>query len=193
MGKSTVAGAMRRKAVAVIDTDELARQLTQPGAPALAEISKAFGPSVFRADGLLDRAALARMVFNDASARAQLEGILHPAIRAAWLAQADQWRRDNVKLGAVIIPLLFETGAESNFDATVCVACSAATQHVRLMERGWKPGEIAARIAAQWPVEKKIAHSDFVVWTDTPFDAAEAQLGRIIDSAGTLRKTPACA
>jgi dephospho-CoA kinase len=193
MGKSTVGDLLQRHGVATVDTDTVSRQLTHAGQPAVAEITRRFGASVCRPDGSLDRGELARIVFADAAARADLEAILHPAIRARWEAEVEHWRAEGRERGAVIIPLLFETKAENHFDATICVACSPATQRMRLRERGWPPGQISGRIAAQWPVEKKIARSDFVIWTDTAIEFTEAQLLRIIDNSGRPQKTPVCA
>jgi dephospho-CoA kinase len=193
MGKSTIAQLLQARGWAVADTDAIAHQLTQPGQPALREISQAFGPAVFNSDATLNRRELARIVFSDAKARANLEAILHPAIRALWQADVKHWRSEGLARGAVIIPLLFETGAESFFDATICVACSTGAQQNRLRARGWTPEQIAGRLSAQWPVEQKITRSDFVVWTDPPLEAAAAQLERIIDTGGKPQKTPACA
>jgi len=193
MGKSTVAHMLERSGVPVVDTDVLSHRLTEIGQSALAEISAKFGPAVLRADGSLNRKELAQIVFSDDKARASLEAILHPKIRALWEAEVARWRSEGRERGAVVIPLLFETAAEGSFDATICVACSTTTQEKRLRERGWTPEQTARRMAAQWPVEQKIAKSDFVVWTDTALEAAEAQLARIIDSADTRQKTPACA
>lgn len=193
MGKSTVAKLLPPRGVAVADADAIAHQLTQPGQPALSEISQAFGRAVFNSDATLNRRELAGIVFGDAKACAKLEAILHPAIRAVWQAEVARWRSEGLERGAVIIPLLFETGAESFFDATICVACSIATQQSRLRARGWTPEQIAGRLSAQWPVEQKIARADFVVWTDPPLEIAAMQLERIIDSGGRLQKTPACA
>ena len=150
----------------MVDTDELARQLVQPGQPALAEIQAEFGKKVIAPDGRLRRDELARIVFADAAAREKLEAILHPRIGERWLAQIETWRRENRALAVVVIPLLFETRAESHFDKIICVACSAPAQRERLLARGWTPEQIRQRLAAQWPVEQKISRADFVVWTD---------------------------
>jgi dephospho-CoA kinase len=179
MGKSTAAHFLRARGLPVVDTDELARQFVEPGQPALAEIQEAFGKNLVASDGRLRRDELARLVFADAGARATLEKILHPKIRARWRAQIKIWRGENCPLAVVIIPLLFETRAESEFTKLVCVACSAANQHRRLLERGWSPQQIQQRIVAQLPVEQKIARADFIVWTDGALDAHEEQIGRI--------------
>ncbi len=179
MGKSTVAGFLRNRGAQVVDADDLARQLVQPGQPALAEIQAAFGKTIIAPDGRLRRDELARIVFADAAAREKLEAILHPRIGERWLAQIETWRGENRALAVVVIPLLFETRAESHFDKIICVACSAPAQRERLLARGWTPEQIRQRIAAQWPVEQKISRADFVVWTDGAPDAPVQQLERI--------------
>ncbi|MGH7977628.1 MAG: dephospho-CoA kinase [Limisphaerales bacterium] len=181
MGKSTAAELLRVRGAQVVDTDELARELVRPGQPALAEIKKEFGKSIISLAGELNRAELARIVFTDANARKKLEEILHPKIRERWLAQTENWRKENCKLAVVVIPLLFETQAESQFDKIICVACSANSQGERLHARGWTPEQIRQRIAAQMPVEQKIARSDFVVWTEGDLKNNEQQLDCILE------------
>jgi dephospho-CoA kinase len=180
MGKSASGQLLMQQGVAVIDTDDIARRAVEPRQPALAQIQDRFGPAVFLPDGSLDRKQLARRVFAIPSARSDLEAILHPRIRAAWTAEVDTWRKAGRPCGAVIIPLLFETGAERFLDATVCVACSATAQVRRLRERGWDAVQIQQRVEAQWPVEKKIARSDFVVWSGATLEVHAEQLRKII-------------
>jgi dephospho-CoA kinase len=180
MGKTTAAGILRARGVPVVDTDELARQLVQPGEPALAEIKKSFGAGVISSGGELRRDELARLVFADAAARKKLEEILHPKIRERWLAQIEIWRGEKHPLAVVIIPLLFETQAEAQFGKIICIACSAANQQSRLLQRGWTLEQIRQRITAQLPVEQKIARADFVVWTDGEPDLHARQLERIL-------------
>jgi dephospho-CoA kinase len=83
----------------------------------------------------------------------------------------------------VVIPLLFETKAESDFDATICVACSAATQRQRLLDRGWSSEHIEQRLRAQWTADQKMAKADYVIWTEAGLDVHAAQLDRIIRTA----------
>ncbi len=184
MGKSTAGRLLRQQGVAVVDTDDLARQVVEPGQPALVEIRERFGPGVLLPGGRLNRQELARQVFALPAARADLEGLLHPRIRALWIAAAAAWRRDGRACGAVIIPLLFETGAETHFDATLCLACSPAEQGRRLRDRGWDEAQCRQRLEAQWPVERKVALSDYVVWTGTTLEAHEAQLLKIFGRLG---------
>jgi dephospho-CoA kinase len=180
MGKSTAASFLLKNGFPVVDTDDLARELVQPEQPALLEIRRAFGPTVFLADGSLDRGALAQIVFSSSSARHSLESILHPRIRERWLAKMNRWREANLPIGFVVIPLLFETKAETHFDKIICIACSSGQQSQRLSQRGWTPDQIKHRQAAQWPIEKKITPSHYVVWTEGEPAASQEQLRRIV-------------
>ena len=181
MGKSTAAGFFLRLGARVVDTDELARQLVQPGQPALAEIQHQFGPYLVAPDGTLRRDELARLVFASVIARQKLEAILHPRIREAWWAQVELWKAENVPLALVVIPLLFETQAEVHFQKIICVACSPAEQRVRLAARGWSDEQITQRIAAQWPVEQKIARAHHVLWTEGSLDSSAQQVLKVFE------------
>jgi dephospho-CoA kinase len=187
MGKSTVGQLLADRAIPVVDTDLLAREIVEPGQPALAEIQNAFGADMLDSSGRLRRDRLARCVFADPDARHRLEGMLHPRIRQLWLAQAAALRSRNHPCAVIVIPLLFETNAQSEFDATLCVACSSASQHQRLLERGWTPEQIEQRLQAQWPIEKKIAASNYVLWNEA-LDLLPPQLDRVLKTAGYKSK-----
>ena len=182
MGKSTAAGFLGRHGVPIVDTDELARELVQPGQPALDEIQSAFGSRVISPGRELDREKLARIVFADIHARRTVEAILHPRILERWLSRIDTWRAEGRPLAVVVIPLLFETRAECHFNRILCVACSVAAQRERLKARGWTPGQIDQRNAAQMPVEQKIDRADFVIWTEGRLENHSAQIKRVLAS-----------
>jgi dephospho-CoA kinase len=180
MGKSTAAGLLCKRGLPVVDSDVVARQIVEPGQPALADVQRRFGREIVGEDGRLRRDELARRVFADPAARRDLESILHPRIREIWQAQLKSWLDEGKPVAVAVIPLLFETDAQSHFDATICVACSTSTQRRRLRERGWNDAQIDQRNAAQLPVEKKLLLADYAVWTEGPLDVHEAQLRRII-------------
>ncbi len=180
MGKSTSETLLLKRGVPVVDADHIARQLVEPGQPALSEIQALFGPGMVDAEGRLRRSELARQVFGDAGARRRLEGILHPRIRSIWREQVRAWRAEKPARAMVVIPLLFETDAGAEFDAIICVACSAATQTRRLRERGWDSDQMENRIKAQWPAERKMELANYVVWTEGDMETHAAQLERII-------------
>ena len=179
MGKSTAAGFFLQLGARVVDTDELAHELVLPGQLALTEIQDEFGKNIVAADGRLKRDELARLVFSDAGARKKLEAILHPRIRERWQKQIELWRQENVPLAMVVIPLLFETGAETHFDKIICVACSPAAQRERLFARGWNADQIRQRIIAQLPVAQKIAASNYIIWTEGSPAVHRLQVGLI--------------
>lgn len=183
MGKSTVAAMLEHHGVPVVDTDVIARQVVEPGQPALAEIAAAFGQDVLGADGRLRRDEVARRVFADETLRHRLEAITHPRIRAAWHAQVDAWRTSGVAHAVVVIPLLFETAAETEFDTILCVACTAPTQRQRLLARGWNDEQIRQRNAAQWPVEKKMTLADCVIWTEGAIETTAQQVAQFLARA----------
>ena len=190
MGKSTAAAILRERGVAVVDTDDLARQVVEPGEPALIEIQIAFGCDLIGDDGSLKRDQLAALVFSDASARAKLESILHPRIQCLWETQLEVWRAEGRAVAAVVIPLLFETKAESAFDSIICLACSDATQRARLASRGWSPDQIAQRIAAQMPVSEKMSRANHVIWTEGDITTTASQLERIISQGAIKPELP---
>ena len=180
MGKSACARLLQWRGAAVVDTDELARQVVQPGQPALAEIEKTFGANYLNPDGHLNRETLANLVFSDPVARGKLEGILHPRIRNLWSAQLAAWRAEGRRLAVVVIPLLFETNAEGGFDSIFCVACSAATQSQRLLARGWSAEQIQQRLAAQLPIAEKLRRANHVIWTEGGMDVHAQQVYRLV-------------
>ena len=180
MGKSTAGEILYTLGYPVIDTDTIARELAQPGQPALNEIVETFGTDLLSGTGELRRDVLAKIVFADVQARKKLEAILHPRIRDRWQSEVERWRRKNINYGFVIIPLLFETEAAHFFDAVVCLACTSETQQMRLLARGWSEEQIAQRIASQMSVERKISLADYVIWTETTREAHAAQWQRLL-------------
>jgi dephospho-CoA kinase len=179
MGKSTAAELLCRRGIAVVDTDDLARQVVQPGEPALAEILQTFGTHLRDQAGQLNREALAAIIFGDAAARAKLEAMLHPRITELWRQQLQSWRREGRPAAAVIIPLLFETNVEAEFDAVICLACRETTQRARLGARGWSAEQMEQRIAAQLPIAEKMQRAQYVVWSEGTVETLAQQLARI--------------
>jgi len=182
MGKSTIAKMLAKRGISVVDTDELARRVVEPGQPAWNELRAAFGEEIVAQDsgGQIRRDQLARIVFNDLKARRTLENIVHPRIRELWVSEVEKWRMQKQEIGMIVIPLLFETGAEDQFDATICVACSKSTQLKRLISRGWSDSEINRRCRAQLPIEGRMELSEYVIWTEGTLDVSEGQLSRIL-------------
>jgi dephospho-CoA kinase len=164
-GKSHCLRRFASLGVPVIDADVLARDAVAPGTPGLASVVRRFGPQVLGLDGMLDREALARIVFADAGARRDLEAIVHPVVYAAiqdWFSHLDS----QTPFGIADIPLLYETGHAGDFDRVIVAACDVETQLQRVMARdGLTKAEAERRLAAQMPISEKRRKADYVVDT----------------------------
>ncbi|HKC15414.1 MAG TPA: dephospho-CoA kinase [Steroidobacteraceae bacterium] len=146
-GKSTVAALFAELGVPVIDLDLIAREVVAPGTALLEQVFARFGSALRRADGELDRRALRELVFRDSGARRALEALLHPAISAR---AAGQSARARGPYQIVVIPLLAETGAASEYERVLLVDCDEATQRARLAQRdGMSPALVEAALASQ--------------------------------------------
>jgi dephospho-CoA kinase len=160
-GKSAVAAELAARGAIIIDADVLAREVVEPGTPALAAIIDRFGPQVL-SDGQLDRTRLAQIVFADPLARRDLERIVHPAVRA----RAADLERAAGRAAVVVhvIPLLVETGQQEAFDLVVTVDVDHETQIKRLIARnGYTRAEAESRIAAQASREDRRIAADVVL------------------------------
>lgn len=162
-GKSTAARELERLGAVVIDADDVARAVVEPGTPGLAAVVAEFGPGVLRADGSLDRPALARIVFGDDGARSRLEAITHPLV-------ADESARRVRAAGerAIVVhdvPLIVEKGLAGRYDVVVVVGASEEVRMARLIaQRGMTPEDARARIRAQADDGARRAVAD--VWLD---------------------------
>jgi dephospho-CoA kinase len=162
-GKSMVLSMFANLGAEVIDADQLAREVVEPGQPALEEIATAFGRDMLMPDGRLDRGKLARIIFADPVARARLNAITHPRIQER-MATEMALRGSRPGLLIVDIPLLYENDRSDTVESVIVVWVDAKTQLRRLTERdGLTPDEARQRIAAQMPLDEKRARADLVV------------------------------
>jgi dephospho-CoA kinase len=164
-GKSTVTAMLASPSVRVVDADALAREVVEPGTPALAQIVAEFGREVLQAEGRLDRARLGEIVFPDPVKRKRLEAITHPAIRARFekiMADLERAGWDGILIWDAA--LLVESGGNKKMDRLVVVTTDAATQLRRLMARDGGSEEAArARTASQMPLAVKARYADYVI------------------------------
>jgi dephospho-CoA kinase len=158
-GKSTVAAMMRELGCRILDADALARDLTEPGQPALQEIVHAFGKEILGEDGRMDRSRMAHIVFSDASKLAKLNAILHPRVIAEQQRQLAEIARTDLKAVAVVeAALLIEAGYQKFLDRLIVVWCRPEQQIERLTKpsgRAMARDDAERRIASQIPVEEK--------------------------------------
>jgi dephospho-CoA kinase len=177
-GKSAVSALLAEHGAVVIDADLLAREVVRPGTTGLAEVVIAFGPDLVNAEGALDRGALAKRVFGDATALKRLEGIIHPRVRARAAEIEAQAAGDALVVHD--IPLLVETGQADQFDEVVVVDCPPELQMARLTsERGMSAEEAEARVAAQASREQRLAVADHVVNTDGSIEQLREAVDRL--------------
>lgn len=179
-GKSLAASLMRKAGVAVCEADTVAHALMEPGTALFHRLLAEFGPGIRSGAGAIDRRILGDMVFNDSGKRARLNAMVHPAVRseiAQWLAQEEE---AGTAMAAAVIPLLFEAGMATGWDAVICIACSPPLQVARLQARGLDEAACRARISAQMPLEEKRGKSDFTIWNDGSPEELSAQVMRTL-------------
>lgn len=174
-GKSAVSELLGRLGACIVDTDLIARALTQPGGAAIEAIRGEFGEAMIAADGALERGAMRRLVFADAAARMRLEGILHPLIRTqaeAALAAAEG------PYAVLVVPLLVEGSYwQARCDRVAVVDCREATQVERVMRRsGLSESEVRAIMASQAGRAERAALADTLIDNDGAFDALPPQV-----------------
>lgn len=175
-GKSTVARAFALRGVPVLDADEIARELVQPGTPAIGAIVAAFGSELLRG-GQLDRVALRELIFRDDCKRLQLEAILHPLVYRELAFRAGQLSEPYAIL---CIPLLLETGRRDFVDRVLVVDCPVATQIERVMRRdGSSEDTIRCIIARQASREERLAIADDVIVNDGDPAAVDRSVERL--------------
>ncbi len=163
-GKSTVTNRLRTLGAFVIDADEVSREVTAAGAPALQELAAAFGDSVLRADGSFDRAALSDIAFGDPEKLRTLNSILHPRIRARMRKMEAESCASCVIYD---VPLLMETGMDKDMDAVWMVDASESVRLIRLMRRsGLNREQAKARMDAQLSDEEKRRRADVILQND---------------------------
>lgn len=182
-GKSELVRLLREAGESLLDADDVVHELEGPEGEAVSGIVAAFGDGVLSPDGGIDRKKLAAMVFcgdDAATKRRRLEDILFPVVRARM--------RDFA--GICVVPLLFETGWNSDFDVVACVSSREEVQIERMMKfRGYSREEALARIAAQMPLADKIARSDYVVENNGTLEELRAAAGRFLEYLAAVRSS----
>lgn len=186
-GKSTVAERFAARGWPVVDADEVAREVVEPGEPALEALAGRFGAQILRADGSLDRPALARVAFADDTARADLDRLTHPRIaariaeRLATLGAED--REDDGPLIAVVDhPLLIETGQVGRFDEVVVVLAPEEVRVARLTRhRGLDEADVRARMRSQTDDARRRAVATHLIDNDGDLADLEAAIGEVVD------------
>jgi dephospho-CoA kinase len=174
-GKSTVSAALAQRGAVVVDADAITRELQQPGAPVFVAMVERFGPDIVAADGTLDRAGVAGLVFTDDQALADLNAIVHPAVGAE-IARRMLEASNTDQIVILDVPLLVETGRDDMLGMIV-VDCPVDTAVARLVEhRGFDEADARARVARQATREARLAKADLVIDNAGGIDALEPQI-----------------
>jgi dephospho-CoA kinase len=187
-GKSTVAAMLAARGAILVDADAIAREVVEPGSPALDEIAARFGQDVINEDGSLHRKRLGEIVFADREAKRDLEQILHPRIRQIMMGRM----RENEslypdKLVVVDVPLLYESKLESRFSEVMVVYLPRESQLTRLIQRdGLTTEQAERRLSAQLPIDEKKARADYVIDNQGSLSATEEQVETFLRGKGLL-------
>ncbi len=181
-GKSTVSAMLRELGAQVIDADEIAREVVEPGTEALAEIERRF-PDVIAPDGRLDRAKLASRIFASADDRSALNSILHPRIQQAFLNETSALAQRGVRLAIFDAALLIENRVHEKMNGVILVTAPREIQIARLRERnGLTREEAESRLASQMPLEEKARLAQWIIDNSGDLTATRAQVRELWNS-----------
>jgi len=179
-GKSTVAAMLREAGIPVLDADRISREVTAPGGRAYDAVVEVFGRGIVRDDGSIDRKRLGEMVFADASLRARLEAITHPAILESMKEALAGIEREGHRAAVVEAALIHESGRKGLFEAVISVACDRETAISRLSARdGMTREQAEARLRAQMDADRKAGASDYVIDNSASTEETSRQVNRI--------------
>lgn len=179
-GKSTVAAMFAARGAAVVDADEVAHTLQEPGQACHLQIVEVFGRGILEEGGRIDRKRLGALVFADPGARRRLEAIMHPAIREACQTRIRAVEAAGTRVCLVNAALILEAGQRHRYQKIVLVSAPEEVQVARLVkDRGLSEGEARERLQAQWPTSAKAAYADFVIDTGGDLAATEAQVATV--------------
>lgn len=190
VGKSYVTSVLAELGCHVLDADQTARQVVEPGAAGLSAVVDAFGEHVLRADGTLDRQKLGALVFADETQRKLLNSILHPYIIAKQDEQLRDWEKaDREGIAVVDAALMIESGGYKRFDKLIVVHCRPDVQLERLISREGIPREEAQRrIASQMPQEEKLKFADYSIDTSEGFDSARQRTEEVYKELRRIKR-----
>lgn len=179
-GKSVAGAILTKHGFHIVDADHVCHDLLASNADIRKKILAEFGDGILGVNGEFDRGALGRIVFNDSRKLKKLNDIMHPAARAKIQEIMEKNARESGNFPLALVPLVYEAGWDTDWDAIICVAPPRSMQISRLAERGLTEKEALNRIAAQMPIEEKMKKADFVVFNSGSKQLLEEQLMKIL-------------
>lgn len=188
-GKSTVARSLQKHGFPIVDADLIAREIVEPGQPALAELAKEFGEDILNADGSLDRGLLASRAFTNKDTTQRLNNITHPRINQRTQELFDEARENGAEAVIYDMPLLIDKALHKDMDATIVVH---AAEHVRLerltTKRGLDVDDVRRRINAQIDDETRKQHADILLDNNGTEEDLTQQIAQAVDKIKQLTK-----
>lgn len=188
-GKSTVARSLQEHGFPIVDADLIAREIVEPGQPALAELTKEFGEDILNADGSLDRGLLASRAFTNKGTTQRLNNITHPRINQRTQELFDEARENGAEAVIYDMPLLIDKGLHKDMDATIVVH---AAEHVRLerltTKRGLDADDVRRRINAQIDDETRKQYADILLDNNGTEEDLTQQIAQAVDKIKQLTK-----
>ena len=186
-GKSTVAAMLRELGFPVIEADQVAHQVMEPGQPAYNEVVAVFGDAILDSDKRINRSSLAAIVFNDHEKLAQLNGIIHPRVEEEMLRMfAELGKSGKYAAAFVEAALIFEAGLHKKLDGVVVAWCLPEQQLTRLIERGLSEIEAGKRIASQMPVAEKLRLASTKIDCSGPLERTRLQVEALAKELSSL-------
>lgn len=182
-GKSAAKKILQDLGYPVIDADQIAHQISQPGQPGFEKIKQFYGPDIFTADGFIDRKKLGEIIFTSEEKKLQLEGLLHPIIQAEVLNQRQQFEKAGHAICFYDVPLLFEKNLQAQFDCTILIWCDFQTQLDRLVARNKLTQQQALdRIQSQLLMADKLPLATYCIDNSTSLDSLKLQLTSLLQT-----------
>jgi dephospho-CoA kinase len=187
-GKSTVATMLVQRGAMLVDADRIAREVVEPGSPVLVQVAERFGQEVLLEDGTLNRKKLGEMVFGNPAALKDLQDMMHPSIRALMRERMNEYEQQHPdRLVVVDVPLLYESGLQSMFEAVMVVYVPRNVQLTRLILRdGWSTEQAENRLQAQMDIEEKKALADILINNEGSMEQTEGQVDQFLRERGLL-------
>lgn len=181
-GKSTVAQLLVERGIPLVDADEIARAVVEPGTKGLEAVAHAFGPEVIGPDGRLNRRKLGEVVFGNAEKLTLLESLLHPMVQSETAARRLKFAGGGHDFAVYDVPLLFEKNLEKQFDGVILVSTTEQLQRERMaLHRGYSPLEIERRLGAQLSIDAKKPRADFIVGNDGDREHLAREVDRLAE------------
>jgi len=179
-GKSHLALYLQSCFIPVCEADELAHKALSHGTKVYADVVSEFGMAILDDSGEVNRNKLAAIVFGCETKLNRLNALVHPFVKKEIINWLKSEEEKGASAAAVIIPLLFEVGMESGWDAIIAIGCSDETQNERLMKRGLSENQCRQRIASQMPVKDKMDKAEFAIWNDEDKKSFEKKIDDVL-------------